>query len=452
MNNKITVNLRSICLYLMVALSFLHHIFIYSNLYSVYIVLLFSLAIVAALSGKLLILQTKSTNLMWALPTAAMLFSYYFISSRNGSARGDILVLLAGIMFCMLTIHKMHDYSNCLKLLVFMGSLHGIGVILHRFLPSVHRVLISVLPDQMVQLILQSNTRGFTVNSGFSAAFVTVGILALLALRAKGHKAGFRYKALLVFLFIALLFTGKRAHPLFLLIAVVLCFLLPLRGSKRIRRYWIIFLVFAVLIVVFLLFKDILVSIPFFSEIIRTLNGVMLGEDITTARTALSKFAWQLFLQNPIFGIGWGDFRTSVVGNVTHITELDTHNIYLQLLSETGVIGFIAFMLPMFITWNKAKNAFRKVMQSEDAILLKWKSINYFSFAFQTFFLLYGLTGNPLFDPNWQILYMVSCGMTISYCYYERKASVSLKQIHSTQETKPHGEKTAPMGVEKTQG
>ena len=313
LKRHIRVNISTLCLCAITVLLFSHHIFLYNDSYKTYIGLYMVLVVGAILSRRYVSLQTHSICWLWILPAIAILYSYLFVSSQSGGALSDLLILLTGIIFCIFTVYRASDYVNCLKLLVFMGSLHGVGVILHRFLPSVHRVLISVLPDQMVQLILQSNTRGFTVNSGFSAAFVTVGILALLALRAKGHKAGFRYKALLVFLFIALLFTGKRAHPLFLLITVVLCYLLPLRGSKRIRRYWTIFLGFAVLIVVFLLFKDILVSIPFFSEIIRTLNGVMLGEDITTARTALSKFAWQLFLQNPIFGIGWGDFRTSVV-------------------------------------------------------------------------------------------------------------------------------------------
>jgi len=50
-----------------------------------------------------------------------------------------------------------------------------------------------------------------------------------------------------------------------------------------------------------------------------------------------------LFLRSPVIGVGYGNFRDlySLPGIASGV--FDVHNLYLQLLSETGLIGFIAF-------------------------------------------------------------------------------------------------------------
>lgn len=57
---------------------------------------------------------------------------------------------------------------------------------------------------------------------------------------------------------------------------------------------------------------------------------------------------WQkgmdLFKGSPIFGIGYGVFRRMDFGTGLH----DTHNIYVKILVEQGIIGFIAFFIIIF--------------------------------------------------------------------------------------------------------
>ena len=66
---------------------------------------------------------------------------------------------------------------------------------------------------------------------------------------------------------------------------------------------------------------------------------------LTSGRFYLWKNAWQLFLKSPVFGIGWSSFSENVVTTVNNV-----HNCYLQFLCETGIVGFAAIVLPMFIT------------------------------------------------------------------------------------------------------
>ena len=58
-------------------------------------------------------------------------------------------------------------------------------------------------------------------------------------------------------------------------------------------------------------------------------------------RLDLWEFAWQLFQEHPVFGIGFDGFRYSVPqGELT-----DTHNLYMKALAESGVIGFIFLLV-----------------------------------------------------------------------------------------------------------
>lgn len=67
------------------------------------------------------------------------------------------------------------------------------------------------------------------------------------------------------------------------------------------------------------------------------------------------KYAWEQFLENPLIGIGFGSM-------------VETHNVFLQLLAGTGIIGTIAFYFMLgFIFWiviktiKRSKSEFLKI-------------------------------------------------------------------------------------------
>ena len=69
-------------------------------------------------------------------------------------------------------------------------------------------------------------------------------------------------------------------------------------------------------------------------------------DDFTsTSRLALWSTAATLFLQHPVLGVGYGNYRSLYNDYLPGVApnELDTHNLYLQFLAETGIIGFAAF-------------------------------------------------------------------------------------------------------------
>ena len=79
-----------------------------------------------------------------------------------------------------------------------------------------------------------------------------------------------------------------------------------------------------------------------------TAGGGRLGEvdDFTSmSRLALWGTAGTMFLQRPVLGVGYGNYRSLYNDYLPGVTpnQLDSHNLYLQFLAETGIIGFVAF-------------------------------------------------------------------------------------------------------------
>ena len=76
------------------------------------------------------------------------------------------------------------------------------------------------------------------------------------------------------------------------------------------------------------------------------LQGV---DDFTReSRLALWGAAGAMFLQHPVLGVGFGNYKFLMHNYIPGLTDdLDAHNLYLQWLAETGIVGFAAFFLIM---------------------------------------------------------------------------------------------------------
>lgn len=66
------------------------------------------------------------------------------------------------------------------------------------------------------------------------------------------------------------------------------------------------------------------------------------------SRVALWGAAGVIFLNHPVLGAGFGEYRFAFQQYVPGIEDqLDAHNLYLQTLAETGMVGFVVFFVTM---------------------------------------------------------------------------------------------------------
>ena len=73
-----------------------------------------------------------------------------------------------------------------------------------------------------------------------------------------------------------------------------------------------------------------------------------------TGRGQLLLYARLMFLSHPLFGVGFGEFAwrafelaADLPGRVPPGLDLHAHNLFLQLLAETGIAGFLCFAIPL---------------------------------------------------------------------------------------------------------
>lgn len=110
---------------------------------------------------------------------------------------------------------------------------------------------------------------------------------------------------------------------------------------------------------------------------IGSLSPVHEGEALAydqSIRLILWGIAWNLFTHSPLIGVGWGNFTElygSYVEGISWIPEgrFAVHNLYLQLLAETGLIGFGAFFLLIFRAVQQALRRWRFATEPLDKAL-----------------------------------------------------------------------------------
>ncbi|HYL92815.1 MAG TPA: O-antigen ligase family protein [Alphaproteobacteria bacterium] len=93
-------------------------------------------------------------------------------------------------------------------------------------------------------------------------------------------------------------------------------------------------------------------------------------DESTLIRLLIYSSAWKMFLSAPVLGIGYGNFRSHLTplmgGNVSDVW--DTHSLYLKLLSETGIAGFLCFMALVVVLIRRARDSWKANATGVEAV------------------------------------------------------------------------------------
>lgn len=154
--------------------------------------------------------------------------------------------------------------------------------------------------------------------------------------------------------FLALIWTESKGSVLAFLLAMCVYLLWDLR-----RNIKSIVFVFCFLFCVFFLFSDVLMDMLSNSRLAavgRFLNGDLGGADEGSfgVRSILAEKATQEFWDNPIFGIGIGEFR---FGEYVY-----PHNQHLEIFAELGVFFGIAHLLFVFSSFVVASRVNKAII------------------------------------------------------------------------------------------
>ena len=332
--------------------------------------------------------------------------------------------LIYAIIFCVFFVVARTDTKwqvPLFKILGFMGIVYAVTTMLIIPLKGLYiNHIASVYPETYSRLLdwyNQGYYPGITDHYSTNGMMLVNGLLVFASVLFYNNKNNLiknKFKGLFCFLLmlIALVMCGKRAHLLFGLIAFILGYFVYTSNEKnRYLKY------FGTICAILFLLTIGYYFIPTINNVIS--RFVDMGEDVSVlGRYTFWEAALMAFDNNRIFGIGWFGFRTTVAPTV-HYTG-HAHNVYIQLLCETGVVGFsvIIFFFAFFLF--KGYRALYYVAHNKQILGGNKQILTLFAFMYQIYFLLYCATGNPLYDVYVFPVYFASCSISTFYSNYFR--------------------------------
>lgn len=143
------------------------------------------------------------------------------------------------------------------------------------------------------------------------------------------------------------------------------------------------------------------------------------SDEESNTRFMMWALALKNFKENPLIGIGWNGYKYQFYHflynpavRAERYAYLNAHNVYLQLLCETGILGFLIFMSGAIELFVRTLKLLKKNIR--DSFSIGSKGTIFFVLTMQIFFWLYSLTGNCLYDTMFGF-YSVSIGFVLGY-------------------------------------
>ena len=255
---------------------------------------------------------------------------------------------------------------------------------------------------------------GFTMHYSTNGMYLSIAVILFFSQYLENKKK--KDLILTILSMIALLLTGKRAHTLFTIFACIALYLFKYKDyiSKKVISF--ISIIFASIIGIFVLSM----FMPQVLNVIDRFESTIEKGELLSGREPFYELALDLWKDHKIFGNGWGSFsyyfQLRLYSPVFTYGYLDGHNVYLQLLCETGIVGAIFFVwLAIKILLDNSK-LINKINRNNGLLL--------FSFAYQIYFLLYCFSGNPLYDIQAYAVYFICIGIVLNNKYHGESIGV----------------------------
>lgn len=244
---------------------------------------------------------------------------------------------------------------------------------------------------------------GIAANYSANGIYISIAFIVYVSYLITRKKEQIKRKNYIRCVLIAagLLLTAKRGPLIFTIAGLIITYIIvAYQKNKYIKM--IGFCISAIL-----LFYLACYFIPALSDVVQRFTVAENG-DISNGRYKFWNWAYGQYLKNKAFGIGWFGFRFNQPISISETGGYyDCHCIYIQLLCESGYVGTAITVFAMLFTWIKGLVFIKKYRKKvrQDAYFVMFASA-----AIQSFCILYGITGNVLYDRCF-IIYIISISM-----------------------------------------
>lgn len=324
----------------------------------------------------------------------------------NGEYEDGISFIVI-VLFYLLVRNKDSWHKFILPVMGIWIALHTIVTLMEYAVPGFYMNQIFPLMPAYAHVHLNAVFRSgyipglavhYSTNGMYlSVSFIVIGTLLLFSEKKNRITRMF----ILCVVAAALLLTGKRALILFPALAFAVMYYLY-NSNKPISRVGKQILLALTAAAVFSIGC---VFVPALSNFILRFIETSEAGDVFLGRLEQADLALHVFLHNWFLGCGWDSFQYFYQSRYGALVKV--HNIYLQLLCENGILGSIPFFLFFIIAVYRSIQSFVYLRKYYPG---KYSTDEFYlglSIAMQCFFLLYGMTGNPLYDQQVFYPYMV---------------------------------------------
>ncbi|MFS0783787.1 O-antigen ligase family protein [Bacillus sp. 1P06AnD] len=139
------------------------------------------------------------------------------------------------------------------------------------------------------------------------------------------------------------------------------------------------------------------------------------------SRMTLWKTGWYMYRDNPLLGVGIGNYYIRYKDFVTAYPELDighetysVHNSYLKVAAETGTIGILSFLTIYIVYFVYCLSLYMKQRQAIGKVIGGGLIIGSVCYMVQN------LSNNIIFIPQLNVLFWLVGGLILSYLYQNR--------------------------------
>lgn len=357
-----------------------------------------------------------------------LIISVLFVILNNANIKkGDIGYVIAYLcivlfyFFASRTDVWINAFLNILLIMGLFFAFFTIAAFLNR--DFYVQIVNNLYPETAMSLLFHYDdgcisgiTNNYSANGIYLSLSLCVSFYTFMFSKKENISSFKRKFAFLVFIicFISLLLTGKRGPTIFAIFSLFIVYYFYYSNNKKGRLIKIMGVLLLGITLIFIIAQ----FVPEINTIFNRFEQTKALGDISLGRIERIKLAFKLFLKNPIFGMGWDSFkyfyRIYPAAKIRGLI-INVHNVYVQLLCEVGLVGFFIFISIFILNLKKAFKTYIKCRKDKDNFQTNASKALAVALYLQVFFLLYGLTGNPLYDTEMLFPYLMSCAIVQFY-------------------------------------
>ncbi len=301
---------------------------------------------------------------------------------------------------------------------------------------------ITVSFDKIKKIIKSAKSSIYNQSDYFGKKAFSQKIMEFIIKFYRQNKKELPYLFILFFVFLAIISSGTRGIWISILFPLSFIYILSKTPGvfnkigffdfKIINDWGLIKKINALILVFFIAFASSYVILKKDQFLFKAetpeqqgkiLNRIMSIVDISETSNNLRLEIWKKSLEsiarNPLFGVGVGNFPVVLNQNISALKAgASAHNLYLNILAETGIISLIIFLAICCLILKYSWEIFVKTRDKETKIY------GYSFFLYSLWFFGYNLTDAALFDERVFLMFILTTGIIVG-----TKKSIELQKI-----------------------